>query len=98
VNGFIGNWAPRKSHSWSGQLNYSGSLFEHHVGNDPVRVGTPRVKLHFDEKQVPNRKRAPIKIVITPASSPDRVSNLENSWASKEAPTSPDFSHYANVE
>ncbi|XP_040078009.1 uncharacterized protein LOC120849824 [Ixodes scapularis] len=97
MNELIGGWAPRKSHSWSGQLNYSGSLFEHNVRHDSARVGTPRVKLHFAEKHVPNRKRVPVQIVVTPASSPKHSRNLERSWVSREAPTSSDFSHYANV-
>ncbi|KAH8025600.1 hypothetical protein HPB51_010367 [Rhipicephalus microplus] len=106
VDQFIGSWAPRKSRSWGGNLDYSDSMFSGSVGaRETAAATTPRVKLRFGAvKSPPERIRPPIKIVITEA--PSDASTRAAAGAAFQRDTQgeggtlslPDFSNYANVE
>ncbi|XP_075546601.1 uncharacterized protein LOC142579862 [Dermacentor variabilis] len=106
VDQFIGSWAPRKSQSWGGNLDYSGSLFDRSGPAKKVQTtpsSTPRMKLRFGAaKSPPARIRPPIEIVITEAP-PDASSRTAaraalQQEAQGEGLGLPDFGHYANVE
>lgn len=108
VDQFIGSWAPRKSQSWGGNLDYSGSLFDRSVPASKVETAgssTPRMKLRFGAaKSPPARIRPPIEIVITEAP-PDassraaaRAAFQQESQGEGGTLVLPDFSQYANVE
>ncbi|XP_037507979.1 uncharacterized protein LOC119383750 [Rhipicephalus sanguineus] len=108
VDQFIGSWAPRKSQSWGGNLDYSGSMFSGPVAArqaETAAATTPRTKLRFGAvRSPPERIRPPIKIVITEAQSD--ASTRATAGAAFQRDTQgeggtlslPDFSHYANVE
>ncbi|XP_065297509.1 uncharacterized protein [Dermacentor albipictus] len=106
VDQFIGSWAPRKSQSWGGNLDYSGSLFDRSGPAKKVQTtptSTPRMKLRFGAaKSPPARIRPPIEIVITEAP-PDASSRAAARAALQQESQGeglglPDFGHYANVE
>ncbi|XP_050040956.1 uncharacterized protein [Dermacentor andersoni] len=106
VDQFIGSWAPRKSQSWGGNLDYSGSLFDrsgHAKKVETTPSSTPRMKLRFGAaKSPPARIRPPIEIVITEAP-PDASSRAAARAAFQQESQGeglgmPDFGHYANVE
>lgn len=105
---FIEKLVPEKSHSWGGNLNYSGgSLFnEARSGRQSAgATSAPRMKLRFGgTKTQPSRIRPPIEIVITEAP-PDAESRAaaaaafrRNSMGEGRTLALPDFSQYANVE
>ncbi|KAH6936163.1 hypothetical protein HPB50_014419 [Hyalomma asiaticum] len=109
MDDLIGSWAPRKTQSWGGNLDYSGSMFDSSMAAarkvETAATTTPRMKLRFGAaKPPPARIRPPIEIVITEAP-PDASSRAASGAAFKRDTQGeggtlslPDFSHYANVE